>query len=132
MPQLTVNGTSKLAEVQYFFRLQFHHEIFSLALVSLFSPPDRDLLVESQNTTEVCHYNGDSALQIVDVKAISTVVSMFPDFQVTPEGEILTPENQYVLMEPPLLKLVSLHGLLNDNDNDNGNGNDDNNDDNND
>ncbi|KAF8220547.1 hypothetical protein L208DRAFT_1382609 [Tricholoma matsutake] len=48
---------------------------------------------------------------------------MFLDFQVTREGEIIIPENQYVLMDAPLLKLVSLHGFLGDDDEDDENGN---------
>ncbi|KAF8226631.1 hypothetical protein L208DRAFT_1122658, partial [Tricholoma matsutake] len=50
----------------------------SLVLISLFGQPDHELLVESHRTTHVCHYNGDSALRIVDVKALTAVVSMFP------------------------------------------------------
>lgn len=92
----------------------------------MFSPPDEELLEESHHAAYICHYAGGAAtrtLKVVDVKLITSVVSMVPDYQVTAEGDIIIPENQYSLMEAPLLKLVSLcgtHGEDNDgNDSDN-------------
>ncbi len=61
---------------------------------------------------------------VVDVKAITAVISMVLDFQVTAEGEIIIPDNRFSLVEAPFLKLAALCGALGEdddtNDNDNG------------
>ena len=63
-------------------------------------------------------------LKVVDIKSITTAVSMVPDYQVTAEGDIIIPENQYSLVDAPLLKLVSLCRTVGEDDN--GNESDDN------
>jgi hypothetical protein len=65
-----------------------------------------------------------ATLKVVDVKSITTVVSMVPDYQVTAEGDIIIPENQYSLVDAPLLKLVSLSRTVGEDDD--GNESDDN------
>jgi hypothetical protein len=125
--QVDVNGATSIADVEYFFRLQFGEAIHSLALVTLFSPPDDDILRESHNAAYICHHSGVDGLTVVDVKSIIGVVSMVPDFQVTVEGDIIIPENRYFMVEAPFLKLGALCGTLgqdddivdNDIDNDN-------------
>ncbi len=49
-----------------------------LALVSLFSKPDKSLLSISVNTLWSCEYQGDDALQFIDIKTIQAVVAMIP------------------------------------------------------
>lgn len=114
--QFTANGASHIADIEYFFRLRFGDAVHSLALVSMFSPPDEELLEESHNAVYICHYaiRGTAALKVVDVKSITSVVSMVPDYQVTAEGDIIIPENQFSLVDAPLLKLASLCGTLSD------------------
>ena len=60
----------------------------------------------------ICHHCGKDALAVVDVKAISAVISMVPDYQVTIEGDIIIPENRYSLVEAPILKLATLGGTV--------------------
>jgi hypothetical protein len=119
-----VDGTPAVGEVEYFFRLQFGETVHSLALVSVFSPPDQELLDLSHHAVYICHSGGMDALTVVDVKAITAVVSMVPDFQVTAEGEIIIPDNRFSLVEALFLKLAALCGALGEdddtNDNDNG------------
>ena len=50
---------SDFAEVLYFFRLKFGEVRYSLALVSIFSPPDIDLLNTSYHTVYSCEYQGE-------------------------------------------------------------------------
>jgi hypothetical protein len=123
MFKLTVNRAPDIAvaDIEYFFRLRFGDVIHSLALVSVFSPPDEDLLEESHHAAYICQYRGVAALRVVDAKAITSVVSMVPDYQVTGDGDIITPENRYSLMDAPLLKLASLCGTLSEDDEENNN-----------
>jgi len=111
----------QVADVEYFFRLRFGDVVHSLALLSMFSPPDQAILEESHHTVYLCRYaiGGAAALTVVDVNSIKSVVSMVPDYQVTAEGDIIIPDNQYSLVDAPLLKLTSLYGTLaNDDEND--------------
>jgi hypothetical protein len=50
------------------------------------------------------------ALMVVDIKMITAVVSLVPDYQVTVEGDIIVPENRFLLVEAPFLKLAALCG----------------------
>jgi hypothetical protein len=118
---LTINRAPSIADVEYFFQLRFGDVIHSLALVSVFSPPDEELLKESNHAVHICRHGGVAALRVVDVKSISSVVSMVPDYQVTAEGDIIIPENQYSLVDVPLLKLASLCGTLGGDDDGNDN-----------
>lgn len=111
-----VDGMPAVGEVEYFFRLQFGDTVHSLALVSVFSPPDQELLELSHHAAYICHRGGPDALTVVDVKAITAVVSMVPDFQVTAEGEIIIPDNRFSLVEAPFLKLAALCGTLGEDD----------------
>ena len=108
----------QVADVEYFFRLRFGDIVHSLALISMFSPPDEAILEESHHAVYLCHYaiGGAAALTVVDVKSITSVVSMVPDYQVTAEGDIIIPNNRYSLVDAPLIKLASLCGALGDDD----------------
>jgi hypothetical protein len=50
----------------------------TLALVSIYSPPNQALLDASSNTLWSCTHQGDVGLKVVDVKTISSVVAMIP------------------------------------------------------
>jgi hypothetical protein len=79
-------------------------------VISVFSPPDRELLEQSFQTVYACHYEGDKALLAIDVKQIESVVSMIPYFKITPDGEIVAPETEHFLMEKLGLDVTSLLG----------------------
>ncbi|KAF7329710.1 hypothetical protein MKEN_00234200 [Mycena kentingensis (nom. inval.)] len=66
------------AEVQFFFQSDLEDEPKTLALVSVYSAPDTELLAESNKTLWVCKYRGDESLKIIDVRAIASVVAMVP------------------------------------------------------
>jgi hypothetical protein len=41
---------------------------------------------------------------------------MVPDYQVTTEGDVITPENRFSLVESPFLRLAALHGTFGEDD----------------
>jgi hypothetical protein len=47
-------------------------------MVSVYSPPDVKLLEDSHYTLWSCTYQGDSAVKVIDVKAIAAVIAMVP------------------------------------------------------
>jgi len=109
-----IKGTPTIAEVEYYFQLRFSDTVYSLALVSMFSPPDQEILELSSHAAYICHHGGTEALTVVDVKAITAVVFMVPDYQVTAEGEIIIPENRFSLVEAPFIRLAALCGIVED------------------
>lgn len=50
----------------------------TLAVISLYSEPNPDLLTVSHGTFASCQYFGDDALVVVDVSCIESVVAMVP------------------------------------------------------
>ena len=113
---MDVDRVPAVGEVEYYFRLQFGDTVQSLALVSMFSPPDQELLELSHGAIYICRSGGVDALTVVDVKLITAVVSMVPDYQVTVKGEIVIPENRFSLVEQPFLKLAVLCGTMGEDD----------------
>ena len=104
------DGSASFAEIQYFFRLRFSaDEVHSLALVTLFSLPDPEILRCSSQTVYLCRYQGDMALKVVEVKTIKAVVSMVPDLKVTPAGNV-EELGQFFLVEKPGLDIAELTG----------------------
>ncbi|KAG0696653.1 hypothetical protein DFH29DRAFT_783759, partial [Suillus ampliporus] len=49
-----------------------------LALISLYSPPNRNLLQLSSEVLYSCQYRGDDSLYVVPITAIQAVVAMVP------------------------------------------------------
>ncbi|KAH9979155.1 hypothetical protein BJV77DRAFT_926428, partial [Russula vinacea] len=76
--KLTMNGARHVADVEYFFQLRFGDIIHSLAVVSMFSLPDEELLEKSHHAVYICHHRGTAALRVVDVDTITSVVLMVP------------------------------------------------------
>ncbi|KAF8871855.1 hypothetical protein BD779DRAFT_1613874 [Infundibulicybe gibba] len=72
------DGTLQYGEVQYFFRAFIRGFQKPLALVSLYSPPDMELLHQSHDTVWACRYQGMGSLHIIDVQSILSVVGMIP------------------------------------------------------
>ncbi len=70
----------RFGEVLYYFRCKLQENIFTLALVSMYSDPYPLLFNESGGTVLACRHNGDStaSLIIIDFTAITSVVGMVP------------------------------------------------------
>ncbi|EMD33184.1 hypothetical protein CERSUDRAFT_68233 [Gelatoporia subvermispora B] len=77
--KLTLNGRTQFAEVQYFFLAPIAAEHRPLALVSLYSPPDADLLQRSHNTVYSCEYQGQDSLIVINARDIHSVVAIVPE-----------------------------------------------------
>jgi hypothetical protein len=111
---VVIKGMPAIAEVEYFFRLQFSDTAYSLALVSVFSPPDQEILELSNHAAYICQRGGTDTLTVVEAKAISAVMSMVPDYQVTADGDIIIPENTFSMVEAPFIRLATLCGVVED------------------
>ncbi|KAJ7138747.1 hypothetical protein C8R43DRAFT_817736, partial [Mycena crocata] len=72
------NHRSIHSSVQFYFQADIKGRMKTLALAAPYTRPDRDLLTASSNTLWVCRTTGQSALQVVDVKTITSVVGMVP------------------------------------------------------
>ena len=64
------------------------------ALVSVYSPPDANILEDSYHTLWACTYNGDNSLEVIPVSAIISVISMQP---LPPK--LSNPENLWFVVE---------------------------------
>lgn len=92
-----IDGVPAIADIKYFFQLQFGDTVHSLALVSIFSPPDQELLVLSHQAAYICRHGDLDVFMVVNVKNIYAVVAMVPDYQVTAESDIIILENMYCI-----------------------------------
>ena len=104
--QFRLSGYSKIAEVQYFFYLKFGELIQTLAVASVFSPPDQELLDLSHQALYASHYRGDDALITIDVKCLESVISMVPYYKITLEGEIEIPDTKHFLVKKMSLDIT--------------------------
>ncbi|KAG6895904.1 hypothetical protein C0993_008975 [Termitomyces sp. T159_Od127] len=75
-------NTYNFAEVQYFFRLKFGEIVHTLAMISVLSPPDHNLLEQSSKTVY-----------------IESVVTIIPDFIVTTDGKVERPMDRYFILQ---------------------------------
>lgn len=117
---------SDFAEVQYYFCLCFSAtEVYYLAMVSIYSPLNLALLEKSFRTVYLCQYEAKTALQVIDVKDIQSVIAMVPDFKILSNNMINIPETGQFLVEKAGLELAIVLGIVNEDDEDD---NEDNND----
>ena len=115
--QFRLNGQFRFAEIRYFFRLKFGEDIHTLAVASVFSQPDHELLKRSYQTTYVCRYQGDDALIAIDVKEICLLVSMVPDYKISDEGlTVVTPASEHFLVEKIGMDITARLGEVDDED----------------
>ena len=108
--KVSTDNSFNVAEVRYFFRLQFGPTIYSLAILSMFSNPDPELLEKSYNTVYSSHYRGEDALVVVNVIKITSLVAMVPYYRVQEDGTILDPGNEYFLVEKPYIDITFYRG----------------------
>ena len=70
-------------------------------LVSLYSPPNEHILQKTHHTLLVCRYQGDTALMVVGIESILSVVAMAP-FPFLIDGQ----DEQYFMIEQAGLDVV--------------------------
>ena len=80
---MNLNGKVALGEVQFFFQVvdpddASDDKFIPYALVSIYSPPDADMLEQSYHTLWACEYMGSDGFQVVSISSIMSVVSMQP------------------------------------------------------
>jgi hypothetical protein len=71
-------GELQFAKVQFYFRANINNKEETLALISLYSEPDKILLEQSYGTIWSCNYQDMNNLRIVDVSSILSVVALIP------------------------------------------------------
>ena len=84
--QVIYENKEQFGEVYFFYRINIAEDQWRpVALISLYSAPDPNLLETSSGTLLVCKYQGDNSLVLVEAQAIKSVVAMVP-FMEKPEG----------------------------------------------
>jgi hypothetical protein len=109
--QILLDDKVRLAEVYFFIHLRHDGDDLALALVSLYSTPDVDLLRISHDTLWSCEYRGDSALKFIDVKMIKSVVAMIPHSPVIRGQEV---RDRFFLVEKPGFDVALIAGTEED------------------
>ena len=105
--QILLDDEVRVAEVYFFIHLRHEGDELGLALVSLFSTPDVDLLRISHDTLWSCEYHGDSALKFINVKMIKSVVAMIPHSPVIRGQEA---SDHFFLVEKPGFDVALIAG----------------------
>jgi hypothetical protein len=96
----------RIANVSYYFYLQFDNQEYPLAVVNLFSFPDATLLSQSSQTVYLCNaLEGQDAIRVIPITSIKSVVSMFPDLKVMPDGELVDMQ-KFALLRHPFIELA--------------------------
>lgn len=107
----------RFAEVRYFLEGAAHGQVFTLAMISLFSPPDADLLRETFGVLCVCKYLGDASRTVIDAKQIVSVVAMVPLPPTEAKLAQAHPDTlalRFFLIEKPGLEIAFLGGIVED------------------
>jgi len=110
----------RIANISYYFYLQFGDLLYPLAVINLFSFPDTTLLSQSSQTVYLCNaLEGQDAIKVIPITSIKSVISMFPDLKVTPEGELGNTQ-KFALLRHPFIELAKYNteGLFDEEDDD--------------
>ena len=65
-------------------------------MVSLYSPPDQELIKQSYGTLISCRYQGDGSMRIIPIGSILSVVGMIPHPKSSPRAKRNLEGNVYV------------------------------------
>lgn len=97
----------RIANVSYYFYLQFDNLEYPLAVINLFSFPDATLLSQSSQTVYLCNAlePGQHTIRVIPITSIKSVVSMFPDMKVTPDGQLVDTQ-KFALLRHPFIALA--------------------------
>jgi hypothetical protein len=93
----------RVADVEFYFYMQFGEHRHPLAMVTLFSMPDTDVLSDSSNTVYLSLRL--QSFVVIPITTIRAVVSMFPELKVDQTGEI-TETGKFSLMRHVHLELA--------------------------
>jgi len=91
----------------YFLNENAELELDAYALISLYGPPDADILEDSYHTLWACKYHGDDNLKVIPISAIISVISMQPLPRKTGD-----PENLWFVVEKSGLDDIEITGYV--------------------
>ncbi|KAG1812448.1 uncharacterized protein BJ212DRAFT_1301462 [Suillus subaureus] len=80
----------------------------NVAVISLFSLPDNELLELLSHVVTSCAYYGDDGIHVIDIKSITDVVTMVPHHPRLPSEVV---EDHFFMVEKPGLDVASF-GIL--------------------
>jgi hypothetical protein len=96
----------RIANISYYFFLQFGDLEYPLTVVNLFSLPDATLLSQSSQTVYLCNaLEGQDVIKVIPITSIKCLISMFPDLKVTPDGELVDTQ-KFALLRHPFIELT--------------------------
>jgi hypothetical protein len=107
---MIINGKVAFGEVQFFLQVvdpDDEDKLNPYALISVYSPPDADMLEQSYHTLWACEYMGSDGFQVVSISSIMSVVSMQPLPQ--RPGD---PDNLWFIVEKSGLDDTELTGYI--------------------
>ena len=90
--QLSLNGKLEFGEVQYYFLDQDEDkpgDQVAYAILSIYGPPNQEMLEESSYTLHACKYKGQENLYCLTVTEIISIVLMQPLPQLPEDPEDL-------------------------------------------
>ena len=104
--QIKQESDTRIGNVDFYFYIRFGDNRYPLAMVTMFSLPDPDVLAASSETVYLCEQLAPrEGLVVIPVTAIHSVVSMFPEMRVTDDGRI-TETGKFSLMRHAFLELA--------------------------
>ncbi|KAF8153850.1 hypothetical protein B0H34DRAFT_753304 [Crassisporium funariophilum] len=108
-------GKLSFGEVRYYFQYRIYADdsdvVKTLAMISLFGPPDVTLLRASSDTLWSCQSLGDLGLMVVDAKEITSVVAMVPHSTHTLGDDW---SGRFFVVEKPGLDVAEMGGVVED------------------
>ena len=76
-----INGKVEFGEAQFYFQIanpSDDNKFIPYALVSLYGPPNAEMLEQSFRTLWACTYSGLNNLLVIPISSIITIISMQP------------------------------------------------------
>ena len=87
LSQFQSNHSICFGEVKYYFQLEVAKQVHTLAMVSVYTNPDENLLKQSSDTLCVVCYR---STEVIDAKSICSVVALIPFILSKEEKQNLT------------------------------------------
>ncbi|KAJ7763531.1 hypothetical protein DFH07DRAFT_738770 [Mycena maculata] len=109
--KIDYEGRTRFAEVHFYLSFKVAGVGKPLAVVSLYGEHHHQLYIDSSKTYVTMQHLGNSAVQVIDIKSIQSVVMLAPDEQYARDYHDGSEHNRYFLMEKPGLKLMKMLGV---------------------
>ena len=109
--QVGIDQQSYLAEVLFYMLLKVGDTVKPVTLISFYGPPHTELYKASFGTYWMVQHLRDSAIRVVDIKAIKATVMLALDQRYPLFFNDGSEVDRWYLMEKPGLKLSQMIGL---------------------